>query len=933
MTEPLPKTYDFASTEQRLYAWWESSGYFRPKIDPHKKPFVISIPPPNVTGELHLGHAMFVAVEDLMIRYHRMKGDPTLWVPGSDHAGIATQLQVEKMLLRDEEVTREELGRDEFVKRAWQWKEKYGGIIYDQLRRLGASCDWERTRFTLDPGLSRAVRRAFVTLYRKGLIYRGPRLVNWSPGLKTAVSDLEVEYSEEQGTLYFFKYRLKDSNDYLPVATTRPETILGDTAVAVHPEDDRYRAFVGKTALVPILNREILVIADEAVDREFGTGAVKVTPGHDAVDYAIGQRHNLAIINVMNKDATVNDNAGPYAGQDRFVCRENLWKDMQKAGLTIKTQPHTLNVPRTQRGGEIVEPLISTQWFVTIKPLAEAAIAAVKDGRIQIVPERFEKVYFNWLENIKDWCISRQLWWGHRIPVWYCADCGKQTCAEIDPAACEHCGSKNIEQDPDVLDTWFSSGLWPFSTLGWPEETDDLKYFYPTSTLETGYDILFFWVARMIMMGLEFTGRAPFDTVYLHGIIRDEQGRKMSKTLGNVLDPRWIIDGVSGETLRQSGTSDDIARQFPDGIPAMGTDALRFTLLTSSTPGNDMNLSLKRVEGNRNFANKLWNAARFIIANLDRSQTSPDVGRSRETSDSKPTLADQWIRARLIQVIADVNRLFENSMYGEAGRQVYDFFWSEFADWYIEIAKLQLAPSPVEEHDGGGERPRLTLDTLVTVLDQCMRLLHPFTPYVTEEIWQHLRKACLSEPGRPAPAEGWAEALIVAKWPEAPTPALPHSAGEGVISDFTHIMEIIRAIRNARSENKVELGKKIAATIVAGDKEKLIASQHEAIARLANIEPTQFRIFATLPEKPKDAAAMVIGGTEIYLPLAGMVDAAAERERTKKEIEGLDKQIAKLETLLGSDFANKAPTAVVVKERAKLAEAKEARRKLAERTK
>ena len=917
MTEPLPKAYDFASTEQRLYAWWEASGYFKPKIDLGQKPFVISIPPPNVTGELHLGHAMFVAVEDLMIRYHRMKGEPTLWVPGSDHAGIATQLQVEKMLLREEEVAREELGREEFVRRVWQWKEKYGNIIYNQVRRLGASCDWDRVRFTLDEGLSKAVRHAFVSLYNKGLIYRGTYLVNWSPGLKTAVSDVEVEYSEEQGTLYFFKYMLKDSGEYIPVATTRPETILGDTAVAVHPDDERYRALVGKTVIVPILNREIPVVADAAVDREFGTGAVKVTPGHDATDYAIGQRHGLAIISILNKDATMNADAGPYEGQDRFACREALWRDMQKAGLTLKTQPHTMNIPRSQRGGEIIEPIISTQWFVKIKPLAEAGIAAVKDGRIRIVPERFEKVYFNWMENIRDWCISRQLWWGHRIPVWYCADCGKQTCAEIDPAACAHCGSHNITQDPDVLDTWFSSGLWPFSTLGWPKETDDYKYFYPTSTIETGYDILFFWVARMIMMGLEFTGQAPFDTVYLHGIIRDEHGRRMSKTLGNGIDPLQVMD-------------------------EFGTDALRFTLLTGATPGNDMNLSLQRVEGNRNFANKLWNAARFIISNLDKWPEAPTDVRAHggapqhdKGGGSDRTLADRWIRGRLAQVTADVNRLFENYQYGEAGRQVYDFFWSEFADWYIEIAKLQLLPSPAGKGTAfsrgeGDRRIYNTLDTLVLVLDQTMRLLHPFAPYVTEEIWQHLRKACLA-PGRPAPEGGWEEALIVAKWPDASMGVRGYGS-ESAATDFPHVMEIIRAIRNARAENKVELGKKIAATLVAGnaDDESLLNDQREVIARLAGLEPMQFRILAELPEKPRQAVSMVVGHTEVYLPLAGMVNVDAERERMTKELADLDKQIAKLETLLASDFANKAPAGVVEKERARLAAAKESRAKLAE---
>ena len=902
----LPKAYDFKDTEQRLYAWWEKSGYFKPKIDKSKKPFVISIPPPNVTGELHLGHAMFVAVEDLMIRYHRMKGEPTLWIPGSDHAGIATQLQVEKMLLKEEEVTREELGREEFVKRVWQWKEKYGSMIYNQVRRLGASCDWDRVRFTLDDGLSKAVRHAFVSLYKKGLIYRGTYLVNWSPGLKTAVSDVEVEYNEEEGKLYFFKYKFKDSDDSISVATTRPESILGDTAVAVHPDDPRYRDHVGKTVMVPILNREIPIIADSVVDQEFGTGAVKVTPGHDATDYQIGLRHNLPIINVLNKDATMNENAGIYKGQDRFKCRENLWSDMQRAGLTIKTQPHTMNVPRSQRGGEIIEPMISTQWFVKIKPLAEAGVAAVKDGRIKIVPERFEKVYFNWMENIRDWCISRQLWWGHRIPVWYCADCKKETCAEIDPTQCAHCGSKKIEQDPDVLDTWFSSGLWPFSTLGWPIETEDLKYFYPTSTLETGYDILFFWVARMIMMGLEFTGKVPFDTVYLHGLVRDGDGRKMSKTLGNVIDPLEVMD-------------------------EFGTDALRFTLLTGSTPGNDMNLSLQRVEGNRNFANKLWNAARFIITNLEKTPTPSPIGDFTDGGGREGvevTLADKWIRARLNQTIGDVNRLFENYQYGEAGRQVYEFFWSEFADWYIEVAKLQLA--------AGGDRAWSTLDTLVTVLDQCLRMLHPFTPYVTEEIWQHLRSACL-EPNKPKPSEGWADALIIASFPKANpiSNPQPHSASlrgqASPISDFAHIMDIVRSIRNARAENKVEMGKKIAAMIVSDDKVALIESQREIIARLAIVDSAQLTISAASKDKPKQAVALVIGSTEIYLPLAGMVDADAEKEKLGKQIAELDKQIEKLEKLLGSDFVNKAPANVVEKEKQRLAEAKETRGKMKER--
>ena len=644
MAKDLSKAYDFSATESRLYQWWWDQGYFKPHNDPNEpgfdpkiKPFVVSIPPANVTGSLHLGHAIFVALEDLIIRYHRMLGEPALWVPGTDHAGIATQLQVEKMLL-ETGTSRKEVGRETFLEHAWAWKEKYGDLINQQIRRLGASCDWTRERFTLDDGLSRAVREAFVLLHEKGRIYRGPRMINWSPGLQTAVSDLEVEYSQEAGSLYYFKYRIEGSDEFIPVATTRPETILGDTAVAIHPEDERFKHLVGKTALVPILDREILVIADDYVDREFGTGALKITPAHDPNDYDIGMRHNLEFINVLNKDATINEHGGPYAGQDRFDCRKKIWADMEAAGLVIKIEPYTLKVPRSQRGGEVVEPMISTQWFIDIKEIANTALEAVKDGRIEIIPERFKKVYYNWMENIQDWCISRQLWWGHRIPVWYCQDCDAMTVTRDDPDQCQHCGSDKIEQDPDVLDTWFSSGLWPFSTLGWPDKTPDLAYFYPTSVLETGYDILFFWVARMIMAGLEFTGEVPFHTVYLHGLIRDEQGQKMSKTKNNVIDPLEVMD-------------------------EMGTDALRFTLLVGSTPGNDMSLSLKKVEANRNFANKLWNAGRFVISNIPQMPAAP-------IAEPNWTLADSWIFARMKQMRETVNRLFEGYQFGEAGRQI-----------------------------------------------------------------------------------------------------------------------------------------------------------------------------------------------------------------------------------------------------------------------
>jgi valyl-tRNA synthetase len=895
MTETsLPKAYDFKATEERLYHWWWEKSYFKPTNDPKepdhdplRAPFVISIPPPNVTGELHLGHALFVSMEDLMIRYQRMKGIPTLWVPGTDHAGIATQLQVVKMLAK-EGISRESMGREEFLKRTWAWKEKYGGIITQQIRRLGASCDWDRERFTLDEGLSRAVREAFVRLYEKGLIYRGPRMINWSPGLGTAVSDLEVEYSEEPGTLYFFKYILADSqNEYLPVATTRPETILGDTAVAVHPEDPRFQRFIGRLVVVPILGRTIPVIADEYVTREFGGGALKVTPAHDPNDYALAQRHGLELINIFNKDASINENGGPYAGLDRFAARKKIWDDMTRAGLVIKEEPYTLSVPRSQRGGEIIEPMISTQWFVTIRPLADAGIQAVRDGRIHIVPERFTKVYYNWLENIQDWCISRQLWWGHRIPVWYCQDCGATIVARQDPLECPTCRSGRLEQDPDVLDTWFSSGLWPFSTLGWPDETPDFKYFYPTSVLETGYDIIFFWVARMIMEGLEFTGQAPFHTVYLHGLIRDEHGQKMSKTKGNMIDPLIVMD-------------------------ELGTDALRFTLLVGSTPGNDMNLSVKKVEANRNFANKVWNAGRFVIGALDQA---PD--RAEKAADW--SLADSWIYARLQNLVRDVDRLFTAYQYGEAGRQIYEFFWSEFADWYVEIAKLQLAE--------GGDRAFYTAQTLVRVLDGCLRMLHPFTPFVTEELWGHLKKAAQAHPDLFTPNGGWEEALIVAHWPE---PCQPEGWEEQKTADFNLVIDIVRAIRNLRSEKKLQPNKRIHATIVARTALHVLQDQYRSIAALACLDPQGFILVDNLPKKPREGtASLVVSGVEIFLPLADLVDVETERARLQKELSEVQSQIERLEKLLNSDFAQKAPVAVVEKERQKLATYLETSRKIA----
>ena len=893
MTEyQLPKAYDFKSIEPRIYAMWEKGGYFKPSNDPNKpdfdpsrKPFVISIPPPNVTGELHLGHVMFVAMEDLMIRYQRMKGVPTLWVPGTDHAGIATQLQVEKDLLRTEEVTREELGREKFLERAWAWKVKYHDIITSQIRRIGASCDWERERFTLDEGLSKAVREAFVRLYEKGLIYRGPRLINWSPGLKTAVSDLEVEYSEEPGKLYYFKYRLAGSKtEYIPVATTRPETILADTAVAVHPEDERYRKYIGQKVIVPMLGREIPVIADEYVTREFGTGALKITPGHDPNDYAIGQRHGLPVLSMLDREAKVTAVGGSYAGLDRFECRKKLWADMRDAGLVIKEEAYMLNVPRSQRGGEIVEPMISDQWFVKIKPLADPALAAVQDGRIRIVPEHFEKVYFNWLENIKDWCISRQLWWGHRIPVWYCDDCGQQTCTRADPSECSHCGSRNIHQDPDVLDTWFSSGLWPFSTLGWPEETPDYKYFYPTSMMETGYDILFFWVARMIMDGLEFTGQVPFSTVYLHGLVRNEEGQKMSKSKGTGVDPLPLM-------------------------AEFGTDALRFTLLVGSTPGNDTNLSVKKVEGNRNFANKIWNAGRFVVSAINNQKPA-----SGERTGW--TLADSWIWAKLEQTVREVERLFQTYQYGEAGRQIYEFFWNDFADWYLEVAKQQLA--------AGGGQAFLTAQTLARVLDTSLRLLHPITPFVTEELWGHLRKALQASPLKDLAAD-WPNALIVAGWPEAGS---EEGWEGGKVADFSQVQEVVRTIRNLRAERKVGPAKRLPATIVGGIKKELLQEQAKVITTLAGLDEKQVTILASLASRPVNSVALVAGTVEIYLPLSGMVDQEEQRGRFMKELSDIQVQIDRLNKLLESDFASKAPAAVVQKEREKLAEFQQTAEKL-----
>jgi valyl-tRNA synthetase len=859
MNDTMPKNFNPADAEPRLYEFWEKNGYFKPEIaPPDAETFVIAMPPPNVTGALHTGHAVFTTLEDLMIRYERMRGKAALWIPGTDHAGIATQLQVEKML-REEGTSREEVGREEFLHRTWEWKGKFGGIITDQLRRLGASCDWERERFTLDEGLSEAVREVFIRLYEQGLIYRGPRLVNWSPGLQTAVSDLEVEREEEPGKLYYFNYPLEDGS-FIPVSTTRPETILGDTAVAVHPEDERFRQHIGKKALVPVLNRAIPVIADEYVDREFGTGALKITPAHDFNDYEIGQRHNLALINVMNRNATLNQNAGPYANMDRYAAREKIWADMTALGITIKVDDITHTVPRSQRGGEVVEPMISTQWFVKIQPLAEKALKAVQDGKIKFVPERMERVYNHWLENIEDWCVSRQLWWGHRIPAWYTPE-GDIHVGKNPPPT----DGRNWIAEEDVLDTWFSSGLWPFSTLGWPQQTADLKRFYPNSVMETGYDILFFWVARMIMMGLWFTDEAPFHTVYLHGLVRDKLGRKISKTLGNTIDPL------------------DLINQY-------GADPLRFTLVTMGAPGNDINLDSARVERNWKFVNKIWQMVSFVRQNIE---TAPETG---VPAPSDLDLPSRWILSRLNTLVGNVQRLFDIYQYGEAGRQIDDFLWTEFADWFIEISKHPL-------YQGTDEEKTSVRRVLLHVLDTSLRLLHPFIPFVTEELWHYL-------PGERG-------ALIVAPWPKANEAYIDADAETAM----TVLMDAVRGIRNVRTEYNVEPGHKISVQVAPGSHATNIERYGYLFARLCNVQSvTPLAAGAAAPDQ---AASVVVSDATFYLPLADLMDFQAECERLTREQGKLAEQIQKSETMLGNEqFVSRARPDVVERERAKLAELK-----------
>ncbi|MBM3944496.1 MAG: valine--tRNA ligase, partial [SAR202 cluster bacterium] len=856
----IPKAYDPKATEQRIYGQWMREGYFTPTIDPGKKPFVIVMPPPNVTGELHLGHALTAAIEDLLSRWHRMLGEPTLYLPGTDHAGIATQVVVERMLAK-EELTRHKLGREEFLKRVWQWVDTYGGRIHEQLKRLGASCDWSRLAFTMDEGPSLAVRTTFVNLYGKGLIYRGERITNWCVRCATALSDLEVKFEEAKDSMYHIRYVLEDGSGALVVATVRPETLLGDVAVAVNPDDDRYRQHIGKSVVLPVLGRKIPVIADVAVEMGFGTGALKVTPGHDATDFEIGERHGLPFINVLNLDGTLNKNAGPYEGQERFAARKNIVKQLEDEGLLEKVESYQHSVGHCQRSGDIVEPIVSKQWFVKMKPLAVPAIEAARDGRIEIIPERFAKVYFNWMENIRDWCVSRQLWWGHRIPVWYCGACDGQTVAVETPSKCQACGSAALTQDPDVLDTWFSSGLWTHSTLGWPNDTEDMRYFYPGTVMETGYDILFFWVARMIMLGMENAGDVPFKTVYLHGLVLDPQGVKMSKTKGNVMDPLTLVD------------------QY-------GADALRFALTTGTAPGNNMRLNEKRMEASRNFANKLWNSARFVMMNMDSAGGIGDWTKTPRPSHRE----DRWILSRLSRVTGQVNAAMEAFDFGEAQRAVHDFLWGEYCDWYIEMAKVRL-------RSGSDESP---LPVLAYVLEQVLRLLHPFMPFVTEEVWQRLMERAPESATRPG-------ALIVAAYPRADT-ALVDEVAE---TEMGAVVELVRAVRNVRAEFRIQPSQKVAATMHTQTLADVMDSEAAVISMLGQVEPFTVAFDGASSYASSDQAAIVLQHGTVVVPLTGLVDVQRELARLREELANHDEQAARLSQRLGDvQFTDKAPAEV-----------------------
>ncbi len=903
----MDKTYQPARIEQQWYERWETGGCFIPRPG-SKAAYCIMIPPPNVTGTLHMGHAFQDTIMDALIRYRRMDGHETLWQPGTDHAGIATQMVVERQL-NAEGKTRHDLGREAFVQRVWEWKESSGGEISQQLRRMGASVDWSRERFTMDEGLSAAVTEVFVSLYEDGLIYRGKRLVNWDPVLHTALSDLEVLSAEENGHLWHFRYPLSDGSGHLTVATTRPETMLGDTAVAVHPEDERFSKLVGRRIALPLTGREIPVIADDYVDMAFGSGCVKITPAHDFNDYEIGQRHDLEMINIFDRDACLNENVPEkYRGLDRFVARKQIIADFEAMGLLEKTEDHKLMVPRGDRSGEVVEPYLTDQWYVRAGPLAEPAIRAVEEGHIRFVPENWSNTYFEWMRNIQDWCISRQLWWGHRIPAWY-DDSGNIYVGHDEQAVRNKHGLSadvSLRQDEDVLDTWFSSALWPFSTLGWPQPTEDLQRFYPTSVLVTGFDIIFFWVARMIMMGLRFMDAVPFHEVYIHGLVRDADGQKMSKSKGNILDPIDLIDGIGLDDLVEKRTAGLMQthmresiekatrRQYPDGIPAHGTDALRFTFAALATTGRDIRFDLGRIQGYRDFCNKIWNAARFVIMNTEGQDC-------RRPAEGEPADADRWIKSRLARVTSAVREHFQNYRLDLAAKALYDFTWHEFCDWYLELAKAVLQNEASDAAARGHAR-----HTLVTVLESLLRLLHPLMPFITEEIWQKIAPL--------AGADG--DSIMLAGYPEA-APGDPDAEAE---AELDWLMTFILGIRQIRGEMDIAPRRALPVLLQhANDEDQRRASRHRAaidqLARVASLE--------VLPPdaSPPQSATALLGSMKILVPMAGLIDKSAEIQRLEKQLQKIDVEISRAEGKLGNAaFVKNAPAAVVEQERNRLAE-------------
>ncbi|MBE6044555.1 valine--tRNA ligase [Clostridium thermopalmarium] len=855
----IAKTYDPKEFEERIYRNWEENKYFTPEVDKNKKPYTIMMPPPNITGQLHLGHALDGTLQDFLIRTKRMQGYSTLWLPGEDHASIATEVKVEKELLK-QGLEKKKMGREAFLEKVWEWSDKYRERIKTQYKKLGISADYTRERFTMDEGLSKAVRQVFVDLYNEGLIYKGNRIVNWCPKCQTAISDAEIEYEEKNGHFWHIKYPVKDSNEYLEIATTRPETMLGDTAVAVNPNDIRYAHLIGKKLTLPLVGRELPIIADEYVDMEFGTGAVKITPAHDPNDYEVGKRHDLPQIVIMNQDGTIADGYGKYSGLDRYEARKVIVKDLEDQGYLVKVKEHAHNVGTHDRCGTVIEPVTSKQWYVKMKPLAEPAIKAVKEGKIKFVPERFSKIYFNWMENIQDWCISRQLWWGHRIPVWYCQDCGEVIASIDEPTKCSKCNSEKLKQDEDVLDTWFSSALWPFSTLGYPEKTEDLKYFYPTNTLVTGYDIIFFWVARMIFSGLHSMGEIPFDTVLIHGIVRDSQGRKMSKSLGNGVDPLEVIEKY-------------------------GADALRFMLITGNAPGNDIRYYEEKVEAARNFANKIWNASRFVMMNLDKELMN-------KYKDSKDyTIADKWILSRVNTVVKEVSENIDKFELGIAAQKIYDFMWNEFCDWYIELVKPVLY--------GEDEKAKgIVLNVLNEVLQTGLKLLHPVMPYITEEIYTNLPNS--------------EKTIVTAAWPLYKGELKDDKTEE----QMNYIIEAIKALRNVRAEMNVPPSRKAKVIIYASEGKEAFEEGKIYFEKLASASEVVF--IDSKDEVPENSVSAVTKGAEMFMPLLDLVDIEKELERLNKEKEKLEKEIARVEKKLANEkFVSKAPEAVVNEEREK----------------